>query len=234
MLFVSLIFGNLSIKIEGANWLLEMNLMNKYFALFLAGSLSLAGVLTAQTTNGLVISTSTEAVGIHYNNQMGAGNITSVSLDLVDWGSQKGNSLSVADYTLLATTGGFSSYLGGIHVVPDISGLVKHTNLASDQLGVFGEAAAGNSTFSGSTSNEFTFLVGGGVNYRLTPNIAWSTVDYRWGRIGAQNYYTVSSGLVYYFNPSASRSLAIKRMSARARVKAQVKAQEDAAAAAIK
>ena len=206
----------------------------KYFALLLTGVLSLAGALSAQTTNSLVISTSTEAVGLHYNNAWGAANITTVGLDVFDWGVSKGNSLSAEEYTILSTDGGFNSYLGGVHVVPDISSLVKHTNIPSDQLGVFAEVAAGNSTFANATPNKFTFLLGGGVNYRLTPNVSWSTIDFRCGRVGAQNYYTASSGLTYFFNPTASQSLAVKRLLARAKVRAQLKAQEDAAALSVK
>jgi opacity protein-like surface antigen len=207
--------------------------MKKYLILLLAGVLSLAGALSAQTNN-LVMSTSTEAVGLHYNNAWGAANITTVSLDVFDWGKTKGNSLSAAEYTILSSGGGFNSYLGGVHVVPDVSSLVKHTNIPVDQFSVFGEAAAGNSTFSSTTPNQFTFLLGGGAQYKLTPNIAWSTVDFRWGRLGSKDFYTASSGLTYFFNPQASQSLAVKRMLARAKSRQNLKVQEDAAVKAVK
>jgi hypothetical protein len=208
--------------------------MMKYFALLLAGVLSLAGALSAQTTNGLVVSTSTEAVGLHFNNAWGPANITTVSLDVFDFGASKGNSLSAAEYTVLASGGGFSSYLGGVHFVPDVSSLVKHTNIPSDQFGVFVEGAAGNTTFANSTPNKFTFLFGAGSNYRLTPNISWSTIDFRIGRVGAQTFYTASSGLVYFFNPQASQNLAVKRMLVRSKIRQSLKAQEDTAAASVK
>jgi len=184
--------------------------MKKYFVLLLAGVLSLAGALSAQT-NGLVVSTATEAVGIHYNNQWGAGNVTTMLLDVFDWGAQKGNSLSAGEYTVLASTGGFNSYLG-----------------------VFADFAAGNSTFSNTTPNQFTYLIGGGTQYRVTPSISWSTVDFRWGHLGSQDFYTASTGLVYYFNPTVSQNLAVKRMLVRATVRKNYKVAEDAAAAAVK
>ena len=210
--------------------------MKKCFALLLAGVLSLAGALSlsAQTPNGLVFSTSTEAVGLHYNNQWSAANTTTVSLDVLDWGKAKGNSLSAAEYTIIAPGGGFNSYLGGIRYVPDISSLVKPTNISTEQFGVFAEAAVGTSTFSNSTPDKVTFLIGGGANYRLTPNLSWSTIDFRWGRLGAQDFYTASSGLVYHFNPQASKSLAEKRLLARTKLRQSLKLQEDEAAAAVK
>jgi len=207
--------------------------MKKYFVLLIAGVLSLAGALSAQT-NGLVVSTATEAVGIHYNNQWGAGNVTTMLLDVFDWGAQKGNSLSAGEYTVLASTGGFNSYLGGVHVIPDVSSIVKHTNIPSDQFGVFADFAAGNSTFSNTTPNQFTYLIGGGTQYRVTPSISWSTVDFRWGHLGSQDFYTASTGLVYYFNPTVSQNLAVKRMLVRATVRKNYKVAEDAAAAAVK
>lgn len=207
--------------------------MKKYFIFLLTGVFSFANVLLAQTNN-LVLSTSTEAVGLHYNNQWGPGNISNLLLDVYDWGKQKNNSLSAAEYTIISSSGGFNSYLGGVRVVPDISSVVKHTNIPSDQFGVFLEAAAGNSTFSNATPNEFTFLLGGGAQYKLTPNVSWSTVNFRWGRVGSRSFYETSSGVAYFFNPQASQSLAVKRMLVRARVRQAIRIQEDSAAASVR
>jgi hypothetical protein len=178
------------------------------FGLVLACTLS----ATAQTS-GATFSTSSEAVGIHFNNAWTAGNHTTETLDLLDWGVQKGNSLAVEGHEILAPSANFNSYLGGIRITPDISSLMAKTNIPSDQFGVFAQAAAGSSTLT--AGNKFTFLVGGGANYRMTTNLAWSTVDARWGRIGSQTFYEVSSGLVYYINPQTAQSVATRRFLAR-------------------
>lgn len=188
----------------------------RIFALTLGLVLAFAISATAQTS-GVTVSTSSEAVGIHFCPTLapcawGAGDVTIESLDVFDWGAQKGNSLSAEGYELLAPSFNFNSYLGGIRVTPDISSLLAKTNVSSDQFGVFAQAAAGSSTLT--AGNKFTFLVGAGAQYRLTTNLAWSTVDFRYGRIGSQPFYEASSGLVYYFNPQTAQSTATRRFLA--------------------
>jgi hypothetical protein len=187
--------------------------MKRIFVLTLA-LVVFCAMATAQAT----FSTSTEAVGIHFcptptTCGWSAGNHTTETLDLIDWGAQKGNSLSVEGHEVLAPSANFNSYLGGVRVTPDITSLLKKTNISTDQFGVFAQAAAGSSTLT--AGNKFTFLFGGGAMYRLTTNLAWSTVDARWGRIGSQTFYEASSGLVYYFNPQSTQSAAMRRFLAR-------------------
>ena len=183
----------------------------RIFALTLGLVLAFTISATAQTS-GATFSTSSEAVGIHFNNAWTAGNHTTETLDLLDWGVQKGNSLAVEGHEILAPGANFNSYLGGIRVTPDISSLLAKTNVSSDQFGVFAQAAAGSSTLT--AGNKFTFLVGAGAQYRLTTNLAWSTVDFRYGRVGSQAFYEASSGLVYYFNPQTAQSTATRRFLA--------------------
>lgn len=167
------------------------------------------GMALAQAT----FSTSTEAVGLHYNGAWGVANHTTESLDFLDWGAQKGNSLDVEGHEIMATTAGFSSYLGGVRITPDISNILKKTNVSPDQFGVFAQSAVGVTTLP--ASNNITFLLGGGAMYRLTTNLSWATVDARWGKIGSQPFYEVSSGLTYIFNPQTAKSLSAKRFMAK-------------------
>jgi hypothetical protein len=192
----------------------------RIFAVTLGLVLAFAVSATAQTS-GVTFSTSSEAVGIHFNNAWTAGNHTTETLDLLDWGAQKANSLSVEGHELLAPGANFNSYLGGIRITPDISALLKKTNISTDQFGVFAQAAAGSATMT--AGNKFTFLAGGGAMYRLTTNLAWSTVDFRWGRVGSHTFYEASSGLSYYFNPQTTQSKATKRFLANRTARAAFK-----------
>jgi hypothetical protein len=184
----------------------------------------LAAGTFAVAQSGLTFSTGTEVTALHYNGVWGAANHTTEALDVLDWGAAKGNSLAVEGHQILAPSAGFNSYLGGVRVTPDISSILKPTNISPDQLGVFVQSAFGESTLPSAT--KFTFFVGGGANYRLTTNLAWSTVDFRIGRVGSQTYYEASSGLVYTFNPQATKAVALKRFlaqrAARARAAAAV------------
>ena len=196
--------------------------MKRIFAIYTLAMAAFCAMAMAQVT----FSTSTEAVGIHFcptatTCGWGAGNHTTESLDLIDWGAQKGNSLAVEGHEDLAPSFNFNSYLGGVRVTPDISALLKKTNISTDQFGVFAQAAAGNSTMT--AGNKFTFLFGGGAMYRLTTNLAWSTVDARWGRIGPKTFYEASSGLVYFFNPQTQQSVAAKRFLAHRTARAAFK-----------
>ena len=203
-----------------------MKSITRIFALTLGLVLAFAVSATAQTS-GVTFSTSSEAVGIHYCPSLapcawGPGNVTIESLDVFDWGAQKGNSLSAEGYELLAPSFGFNAYLGGVRVTPDISSVLKKTNISPDQFGVFAQFAAGTSTFT-TTGNEFTFLLRGGSNYRISTNLAWNTVDFGWGRIGARTFYEASSGFVYYLNPQAAQSKATKRFLANRTARAAFK-----------
>jgi hypothetical protein len=194
-----------------------MKSITRIFALTLGLVLAFAISATAQTS-GVTVSTSSEAVGIHFCPTLapcawGAGDVTIESLDVFDWGAQKGNSLSAEGYELLVPSFNFNSYLGGIRITPDISSLVKKSNVSSDQFGVFAQFAAGTSTFS-NAGNKFTFLLRGGSNYRLTTNMAWNTVEFGWGKVGSQPFYEASSGLVYLINPQTAQSTATRRFLA--------------------
>lgn len=184
----------------------------------LAVALCLAPIAFAQS--GLVISTSTEATALNFSGAWYAADHTTETLDVLDWGAQKGNSLAVEGHELIASpTIGWNAYYGGVRITPDISKILSPTNISSDLFGVYAQGAIGVAGLS--TGSSITSLVGGGAAYRMTDNLAWNTVDFRWLRVGAQNGYEISSGLAYYFNPSASKSLAVRRMMARKAAKAK-------------
>lgn len=163
---------------------------------------------------GIPVSISTEVTALNFGGSYYAINHTTQSLELLTWGVAKGNSLAVEGHELIgAPTVGWNGYYGGIKLQPDISGLMSKTNITSDLFNVFAQGAAG--VVGLPTGNAISFIVGGGANYRFTPNLAWSTVDFRWVRVGATNGYEASTGLIYYLNPSASKSVAIRRLLAR-------------------
>jgi len=169
----------------------------------------LAVAVTASAQSSVTFATSSEATGLNYAGSWGAANHTTETLDAIDWGAAKGNSLAVEGHQLIAPSFNFNSYLGGVRVTPDISALLKPTNISPDQFGLYIQAAGGVSTLK--AGNQLTALVGGGANYRLTTNLAWTTVDAHWLRIGNMNAWEMSTGLEYIFNPNSTQSMATKR-----------------------
>jgi len=165
----------------------------------------------AHGQNGLVFSTSAEATALDYGGSWGAATHTTESLDLIDWGTQKGNSLSLEGHEVVATP--FNAYLGGVRIVPDLSSLISKTNLSSYSFQIFAQGAAGMAT--STASNQVAFLAGGGASYRITTNVQWSTLDIHFLRVGSKNAVEMSTGLAYYFNPTATNSLAMRRFIAR-------------------
>ena len=182
--------------------------------LFCAGAQAQSG--------GATFTGSTEVTAIHFNGAWSAANHTTESLDLIDWGATKGNSLSIEGHQLSAPSASLGAYLGGVKFTPDVTSVLSKTNLGSEQLGVFTQAAVGVGTLPSGSS--VAFFVGGGANYRMTSNLSWSTVDFRIGRAGAQSYYEISSGLQYIFNPQAAKSAVAQRFLARRAAKARAAA----------
>jgi opacity protein-like surface antigen len=174
--------------------------------------LSISAGLYAQT--GLVFSTTTEVTALNYNGSWSPANHTTQSLDLIDWGAQKSNSVDIEAHEIVASSAGFNSYLAGLKYTPDISHISNKTNIPSDNLVVFLQGAAGTSTLN-NANNKFTFIAGAGAQYRLTSSLAWSTIDFRYGQVGPKRSLEGSTGLIYFFNPQASHSLTVKRFMAK-------------------
>lgn len=177
----------------------------RMFAIIVA-SLFLCAAASAQS--GLVFTSSAEATALNYQKSWTPATHTTESLDLIDWGAQKGNSLSIEGHEIAASP--FNAYFGGVKVVPDLSSLFKKTNLPADSFQLFVQMAGGVATFT--ANNQIAFLFGGGGSYRITPNLTWSTVDIRYLRVGSGNAIEMTSGLLYNFNPQATNSFALRRM----------------------
>ena len=172
---------------------------------------ALAMSLTLNAQNGVTFSTSSEATALNYNGAWSAADHTTETLDILDWGATKANSLSVEGHQIVGSP--FKSYLGGVRLTPDISAILKPTNISPDQFGVYLQGAGGVATLP--TGSQVTFLAGGGANYRLTANLAWTTVDAHYLRVGSVNAWEMSTGLAYFFNPQATQSVSLKRFLAR-------------------
>jgi hypothetical protein len=183
----------------------------KYIASIVA--LLALSVAAAAQTPGVVVSAASEAVVAHYQGMWTPGNHTTESFDVIDWGAQKGNSFSAEIHEFLLPTINVNSYLAGGKFVPDISALVKKTNIPSDQFQVFLQAGGGVTNVP--AGSKTTFMGGGGAAYRATPNLTWTVLDGYVLCFGGQCAPTASTGLVYTFNPAASQSLMMKRLIAR-------------------
>ena len=181
------------------------------FIAILALAISVIAKAQTPTTGGVVFSTTAEATALNYNGAWGPAAHTTESFDLIDWGAQKGSSLSVEGHQLVSTP--FNAYLGGVKFTPDISSLISKTNIPAESLSVFLQGAGGVSTFI--TGNRVAFLAGGGLSYRATPNLQWSALSVHFLRVGSKNAVEMSTGLAYFFNPQVSQSVAIKKMIAR-------------------
>ena len=174
-------------------------------------------VAASYAQEGIPFTASTSAVGIQYKGSWSAATTATESLDVIDWGAAKGSSLSVEGTELMAPSANFNAYFGQVKIVPDISALLKKTNISTDQFSVYAQGGVGVATLT--PGNKIAFRLCGGANYRMTPNLSWQTVSGCYGRVGSTSYETVSSGLVYLFNPQASKSAAVQRMMARRALK---------------
>jgi hypothetical protein len=150
-------------------------------------------------------------MALHFNNAWYATDDTIETLDILDWGAAKGNSLSVlADQTIGSSTVGWNAYYGGVQVVPDLTTFLKPTNLSSDVFGLSAQAGVGVAGLP--TGSKVSFLLGGQAQWRLTPNLTWTTASVRWLRVGSQNGLEVTTNIQYVINPSVAKSLAIQRI----------------------
>jgi hypothetical protein len=151
---------------------------------------------TASTSNGF--SGASSAVAIYYAGGWSAGTHVTESYDFVDFGKTKSNHLYVEGHELLAPTPGFSIYAGGLKYEPDLSALLKKTNLPVGNFGVTLSAALGNGVPS-SGGSHVSFLAGGGVKYRLTQALTWQTLESEYGQYGSNRFGVISTGLSFLF-----------------------------------
>ena len=192
----------------------------------LSSLMLLCVMLTAQTAPpvaatpaGFVASSDVMAIGGPTG--FSAGNLTTEAFDFLDYGPTKSSRIFLQGVQLSAPGPGFSVYGGGLIWQPDISALLKKTNLPSGNFTVFVDGSAGAGVPSTGTTR-VSAVVGGGLKYILSDNLTWNTVRFEEVFFGAQRYPAVSTGIAAYFggtpasgaaSPNVKRSLA-KRLAA--------------------
>lgn len=144
-----------------------------------------------------LFSASSEATALNYASKWSVANHTTESFDLLDFGAGKASHLMIEGHEISAPTPGFGSYLGGVRVAPNISKILAKTNLPASNFGIYFQGAAGVAQLS--KTSTFSFLAAGGLNYRLSSSLSWSTLHAGWVRVGAQNAYEISTGLTAFF-----------------------------------
>jgi len=156
---------------------------------------------TTTTASGIAFTGSSAAIALHYNGAWGTGNLTTESLDFMDFGKTKSQHLFVEGKELIASSAGFNVYAGGVTIQPDLTKLLAKTNVAPANLSVAfnfdggaGIPAAGNS--------HIAFLAGGQVQYKATSSLSWNALQVQWLRYGSMNAPVISSGLSFIFGHS--------------------------------
>lgn len=127
-----------------------------------------------------------------------AGNLTTESYDFLDYGTTKTSKIFLQGIQLSAPGPGFSIYGGGLIWQPDISALLKKTNLPSGNFTAFVDGSAGLGMPSTGT-NRVGAVLGGGLKYILSDNLTWNTIRFEEVFFGAQRYPAVSAGIAVYF-----------------------------------
>ena len=151
---------------------------------------------TTSASNGFAATS--EAVAIRYSGEWSVGTHVTESYDFADFGKTKANHLYVQGHELLAPTPGLSIYAGGLQFDPDLTALLKRTNLPASNFGVYFNGAAGNGVPS-SGGSHISFLAGGGVKYALTSALTWQSLNVQYFRYGSNNGAAISTGLSFVF-----------------------------------
>ena len=141
---------------------------------------------------------SSDVLAIHGPTGWGAGNLTTEAYDFLDYGATKSNRIFLQGVELSAPAVGLSIYGGGLIWQPDISSLLKKTNMPSGNFLAFCDASAGLGLPSTGT-NRVSAVVGCGGKYILSDNLTWNTVRFEETFFGAQRYPCVSMGIAAYF-----------------------------------
>jgi hypothetical protein len=160
---------------------------------------------------------------IRCNGSSGAGNLTTEAYDAFDYGGTKSNRVFAQGVELSAPSCGLSVYGAGLLWQPDISALLKKTNIPTGNLLFFLDGSAGNG-IPATGSNRVSAVIGGGFKYILSDNLTWNTIRFEEVFFGNQRYPAVSTGLSAYFggtpasaaaSPNVKRSL-MKRLASAA------------------
>jgi hypothetical protein len=139
-----------------------------------------------------------DVIALHYNGAWGTGNLTTESFDLMDFGKTKTQHLFVEGKELTGAQSDINAYTGGLKYQPDLSSLLKKTNISSDSFGLYLGASGGVGQLSAGGSH-IAVMVGGGVQYRATSALAWNPLQLQYVRIGNKNLAVLSTGLSFVF-----------------------------------
>ena len=202
--------------------------MKKLFAILAITIFVIGFCVAAEAQTGFVASS--DALAINCGSGWGAGNLTTESYDLIDYGVAKSNRIFAQGVELTAPNCGLSVYGGGVQWQPDISALLKKTNLPSGNFLAFVDANAGDGIPTVG-ANRVSAVIGGGVKYILSDNLTWNTVRYEEIFFGNQRYASISMGIAGYFGgtpASAAKSSNVRQslMKKAAKVAAQLKSKQ--------
>lgn len=162
--------------------------------------------VNSQTTNptpaGFVASS--DVLAIDYNGTWSAGNLSTESYDLLDYGTLKSSRLFLQGVELTAPGPGLSVFGGGVLWQPDISTLFNKTNLTGGNFIVFvdGSAGVGIPSVGG---DRVSAIFGAGGKYILSDNLTWNTVRCEVVFFGSSRLPACSTGISAYFggNPAS-------------------------------
>ena len=158
---------------------------------------SYAQTATPVNSTGLNFTGSSEVTAFRTAGVMSAGTKITQSLDFFEYGTNKTNHFSVVSYEFLAPTPGIGFYGAGARLDPDLSKVLRKTNVNTGQLGMFAEAAVGAAVLPKTTA--VGVMLGGGIKYQLTSSLGWNSLSVNYLRLGSTNAVSMSTGLSYIF-----------------------------------
>lgn len=150
-------------------------------------------------STGLSFTSSAEATALDYAGAWTPATHVTESMDILDFGKTKTNHINLEGHEIVASGAGFNSYLGGVRYTPDLTTLLKKTNIPATGFGAYFQGAVGNTTFTSKSGSNFSGLLGAGIQYKMTSSLTWSSLHIAWLRVGGQNAVEMSTGLQYVF-----------------------------------
>lgn len=151
---------------------------------------------TASTSNGFA--SSAGPVAVHYNGTWSAASFERESYDLYDFGATKSNHVYIQGLELEMPTPAVNLYMGGVVIQPDLSALLKKTNLPAGSFGVYFDGNVGNGV-PATGNSAISWLAGGGVLYKLNGALTWQPLTVQYGRFGGNGFAAMSTQLQVIF-----------------------------------
>lgn len=172
----------------------------------LFASLSTLLLLTAVAGAQTGVVASSDVLAVKVGSSWSAGTHLTQSFDLMDLGTQKTTHIFAQAHELLAPSEGLSIYAAGATVQPDLSKLLAKTNLSPSNFQFSATGAVGNG-LSSTGPNRIAWLTGASATYRLANNLQWQSLSFTYGKVGAQSFMGVSTGLSFFFGGQAQAVL---------------------------